>query len=98
MEYLDFEKPIEELMTQLNKAKELGGEGVDVKQVISDLQSKLKDTRKSIYRNLSPWQKVQLSRHPQRPYTLDYIENIVDEFIELHGDRTVKDDKAMIGG
>ena len=98
MEYLDFEKPIEELMTQINKAKELGGEGVDVKQVISDLQSKLKDTRKSIYRNLSPWQKVQLSRHPQRPYTLDYIENIVDEFIELHGDRTVKDDKAMIGG
>ena len=98
MEYLDFEKPIEELMTQLNKAKELGAEGVDVKQVISDLQNKLKDTRKSIYRNLSPWQKVQLSRHPQRPYTLDYIENIVDEFIELHGDRTVKDDKAMIGG
>lgn len=98
MEYLDFEKPIEELMTQINKAKELGGEGVDVKQVISDLQNKLKDTRKSIYRNLSPWQKVQLSRHPQRPYTLDYIENIVDEFIELHGDRTVKDDKAMIGG
>ena len=98
MEYLDFEKPIEELMTQLNKAKELGGEGVDVKQAISDLQSKLKDTRKSIYRNLSPWQKVQLSRHPQRPYTLDYIENIVDDFIELHGDRTVKDDKAMIGG
>ncbi|MBF90668.1 MAG: acetyl-CoA carboxylase carboxyl transferase subunit alpha [Flavobacteriales bacterium] len=98
MEYLDFEKPIEELMTQLNKAKELGGEGVDVKQAISDLENKLKDTRKSIYSNLSPWQKVQLSRHPQRPYTLDYIENIADNFIELHGDRTVKDDKAMIGG
>jgi len=98
MEYLDFEKPIEELMIQLNKAKELGGEGVDVKQAISDLQNKIKVTRKSIYRNLSPWQKVQLSRHPQRPYTLDYIENIVDDFIELHGDRTVKDDKAMIGG
>ena len=76
MEYLDFEKPIEELMTQLNKAKELGGEGVDVKQAISDLETKLKGTRKSIYSNLSPWQKVQLSRHPQRPYTLDYIENI----------------------
>ena len=98
MEYLDFEKTIEELMTQLNKAKELGGEGVDVKQAISDLESKLKDARKSIYSNLSPWQKVQLSRHPQRPYTLDYIENITDNFIELHGDRTVKDDKAMIGG
>ena len=98
MEYLDFEKPIEELMTQLNKAKELGGEGVDVKQAISDLETKLKDTRKNIYSKLSAWQKVQLSRHPQRPYTLDYIENIVDNFIELHGDRTVKDDKAMIGG
>mgnify|MGYP001455259986 FL=1 len=98
MEYLDFEKPIEELMTQLNKAKELGGEGVDVKQAISHLESKLKNTRKSIYGNLSPWQKVQLSRHPQRPYTFDYIEKITDNFIELHGDRTVKDDKAMIGG
>jgi len=98
MEYLDFEKPIEELMTQLNKAKELGGEGVDVKQAISHLESKLKNTRKSIYSNLSPWQKVQLSRHPQRPYTLDYIEKITDNFIELHGDRNIKDDKAMIGG
>ena len=98
MEYLNFEKPIEELMTQLNKAKELGTEGVDVKQAISDLESKLKNTRKSIYSNLTPWQKVQLSRHPQRPYTLDYIENITENFIELHGDRTVKDDKAMIGG
>ena len=98
MEYLDFEKPIEELMTQLNKAKELGGEGVDVKQAISHLESKLKNTRKSIYSNLSPWQKVQLSRHPQRPYTLDYIEKITDNFIELHGDRNVKDDKAMVGG
>ena len=98
MEYLDFEKPIEELMTQLHKTKELGTEGVDVKQAISDLESKLKDTRKSIYGNLTPWQKVQLSRHPQRPYTLDYIENITENFLELHGDRTVKDDKAMIGG
>ena len=98
MEYLDFEKPIEELMTQLNKAKELGGEGVDVSQAISDLELKLKDTRKTIYSNLTPWQKVQLSRHPNRPYSLDYIENISNNFIELHGDRNVKDDKAMIGG
>ena len=76
MEYLDFEKPIEELMSQLNKAKELGGEGVDVKQAISDLEEKIKTKRKHIYSNLSPWQKVQLSRHPQRPYTLDYIEPV----------------------
>jgi acetyl-CoA carboxylase carboxyl transferase subunit alpha len=98
MEYLDFEKPIEELMSQLNKAKELGGEGVDVKQAISDLEEKIKNKRKHIYSNLSPWQKVQLSRHPQRPYTLDYIEHMSSQFIELHGDRNVKDDKAMIGG
>lgn len=98
MEYLDFEKPIEELMSQLNKAKELGGEGVDVKQAISDLEEKIKTKRKHIYSNLSPWQKVQLSRHPQRPYTLDYIEHMSSQFIELHGDRNVKDDKAMIGG
>lgn len=98
MEYLDFEKPIEELMSQLKKAKELGGEGVDVKQAISDLEEKIKTKRKHIYSNLSPWQKVQLSRHPQRPYTLDYIEHMSSQFIELHGDRNVKDDKAMIGG
>lgn len=98
MEYLEFEKPIEDLMLQLDKAKQLGAEGVDVKQAIKDLELKLKDTRKEIYSSLSAWQKVQLSRHPQRPYTLDYIENIADNFIELHGDRTVKDDKAMIGG
>lgn len=98
MEYLDFEKPIEELMSQLNKAKELGGEGVDVKQAISDLEEKIKIKRKHLYSNLSPWQKVQLSRHPQRPYTLDYIKHMSSQFIELHGDRNVKDDKAMIGG
>lgn len=98
MEYLEFEKPIEELMLQLDKANQLGADGVDVKQAIIDLEVKLKETRKEIYSNLSPWQKVQLSRHPQRPYTLEYIENITTNFIELHGDRTVKDDKAMIGG
>ncbi len=98
MEYLEFEKPIEELMLQLDKANQLGADGVDVKQAITDLEAKLKETRKALYSNLSPWQKVQLSRHPQRPYTLEYIENITTNFIELHGDRTVKDDKAMIGG
>jgi acetyl-CoA carboxylase carboxyl transferase subunit alpha len=98
MEYLDFEKPIEDLMTQLEKAQQLGSEGADVKQTVKDLESKIEKSRKEIYGALTPWQKVQLSRHPQRPYTLDYIENIADNFIELHGDRTVKDDKAMVGG
>ena len=100
MEYLEFEKPIEELVTKLNQAKELGNDNsVDVSKTVSDIQKKIENTRKKIYENLSSWQKVQLSRHPQRPYTLDYIEALSKgDFVELHGDRGVKDDKAMIGG
>jgi len=100
MEYLIFEKPIEKLMIQLKKAKEIGEEeSVDVSKTIEDIQNKINKTRKNIYENLSSWQKVQLSRHPQRPYSLDYINALSDgDFIELHGDRGVKDDKAMIGG
>ena len=100
MEYLTFEKPIEELIIKLEKAKELGADGaVDVRKTISDIEAQIQVTRKEIYENLSPWQKVQLSRHPQRPYTLDYIEALSGgDFIELHGDRGVKDDKAMVGG
>ena len=100
MEYLTFEKPIEELIIKLEKAKELGADGaVDVSKTISDIEAQIQVTRKEIYENLSPWEKVQLSRHPQRPYTLDYIEALSGgDFIELHGDRGVKDDKAMVGG
>jgi acetyl-CoA carboxylase carboxyl transferase subunit alpha len=98
IEYLDFEKPIEDLMVNLQQAEQLGREGIEVNQTISDLKKKLEAKKKEIYSNLSAWQRVQLSRHPQRPYTLEYIDEITDEFIELHGDRTVKDDKAMIGG
>jgi acetyl-CoA carboxylase carboxyl transferase subunit alpha len=98
MEYLEFEKPIEELMLKLEQAKKLSEDGVDVSKAIDDLHKKIKKQKTAIYTKLSAWQKVQLSRHPQRPYTLDYIENICDDFIELHGDRSVKDDKAMIGG
>ena len=98
IEYLDFEKPIEDLMLNLQRAEQLGREGIEVKQTISDLKKKLEAKKNEIYSNLSAWQRVQLSRHPQRPYTLEYIEEIADDFIELHGDRTVKDDKAMIGG
>mgnify|MGYP001287880302 FL=1 len=100
MEYLTFEKPIEELIIKLEKAKELGADGaVDVSKTISDIEAQIQVTRKKIYENLSPWEKVQLSRHPQRPYTLDYIEALSGgDFIELHGDRGVKDDKAMVGG
>ena len=100
MEYLEFEKPLEDLVLQMEKAKELSKESaVDVSATIKDLEKKLERYRKDIYSNLSPWQKVQLSRHPNRPYTLDYIQAITKgDFVELHGDRGVKDDKAMIGG
>ncbi len=100
MEYLIFEKPIEDLIIKLEKVKELAKEGdIDISKTINDLEKKINDTRKEIYENLSSWERVQLSRHPQRPYSLDYINALSDDnFLELHGDRGVKDDKAMIGG
>ncbi|QLE00356.1 acetyl-CoA carboxylase carboxyltransferase subunit alpha [Galbibacter sp. BG1] len=100
MEYLDFELPIKELEEQLDKCKVLGSESdIDVTDTCKQLDKKLEKTKKEIYKNLTAWQRVQLSRHPSRPYTLDYIRAICgDTFLELHGDRNVKDDKAMIGG
>ena len=99
MVYLEFEKPLQELQEQLNQAKLTHEKGeVDMADTIEQLESKIQNTQKEIYKNLSGWQKVQLSRHPERPYSLDYINLISPDFIELYGDRTVKDDKAMIGG
>lgn len=100
MEYLEFELPIKELEEKYQQTLALGvGSDVDVSKTIQQLEKKLKATRKDIYSNLTPWQRVQMSRHPDRPYTLDYIKNICgDTWLELHGDRNVKDDKAMIGG
>jgi acetyl-CoA carboxylase carboxyl transferase subunit alpha len=100
MKYLAFEKPIEELTKKLEKAKELGlDKAVDVSKTVSDIEKQISISRKEIYNNLSSWEKVQLSRHPQRPYSLDYFNALSNgDFIELHGDRGVKDDKAMIGG
>ncbi len=100
MEYLDFEQPIKELEEQLEKCTLIGQESdVDVTNTCKQIEKKLKETKKELYKNLTPWQRVQLSRHPNRPYTLDYIKAICgNTFLELHGDRTVKDDKAMIGG
>ena len=100
MEYLDFELPIKDLQEQLEKARKIGEESdVDVSNTCKQIELKLEETRKDIYKNLSPWQRVQLSRHPNRPYTLDYIKAICgDSFLELHGDRNFRDDKAMIGG
>lgn len=100
MEYLDFEMPIKELQEQLKKCELIGEESdVDVRATCKKIEKKLEKAKRDIYKNLTPWQRVQLSRHPNRPYTLDYIKAICgDTFMELHGDRSVKDDKAMVGG
>ncbi|MDA9900759.1 acetyl-CoA carboxylase carboxyltransferase subunit alpha [bacterium] len=100
MEYLEFELPIKELEDQLQKCEIIGKESdVDVTETCQQIQTKLELAKKEIYKNLSPWQRVQLSRHPNRPYTLDYINALTKgNFLELHGDRNFKDDKAMIGG
>ena len=100
MEYLDFVLPIKELHDQLNKCKLIGKESnIDVAETCNQIEKKLKNTKEEIYTNLSAWQRVQLSRHPSRPFTLDYIRALCgDSFLELHGDRNVLDDKAMVGG
>jgi len=100
MEYLDFELPIKELEEQLQKCQIIGTESdVDVTDTCEKIAERLTDLKKEIYGNLNAWQRVQVSRHPSRPYTLDYIHALTNgSFLELHGDRTVKDDKAMIGG
>jgi len=95
----DFEKPIAELMQQIEKVKQVADKTkVDMSATLIELEDKLAKTQQALYTNLTGWQEVQLSRHPERPQTLDYISMICDDFIELHGDRTVKDDKAIIGG
>ncbi|CAG0973030.1 MAG: acetyl-CoA carboxylase carboxyltransferase subunit alpha [Bacteroidetes bacterium] len=98
--YLDFEEPIKIIAEEIEKVKTTGEKTqVDVSKTVKELEKKLKDTTKDIYENLSAWQRVMVSRHPDRPYTLAYIDYITNgTFIELHGDRSVKDDKAMVGG
>jgi acetyl-CoA carboxylase carboxyl transferase subunit alpha len=100
MDYLDFEEPIRELREQLQKTQDLEQEtNVDMSKTIKELEKKILASQKEIAKNLTAWQRVQLSRHPQRPYTLAYINALTDgNFIEMHGDRTVGDDKAMVGG
>jgi len=99
MNLLDFEKPIAELETKLDDMKHLADDSdASVKGAIQALEKKILNLKKETFENLTGWQRVQLSRHPDRPYTLDYIYEITTDFIEIHGDRTVGDDKAMIGG
>ncbi len=99
MQFLDFEKPLEELTIQLDKIKSIADKNeVDMSASVVELKTSIEKTREKIYKNLTPWQRVQLSRHPSRPYTEFYIEQICDNYKELHGDRNVGDDKAIIGG
>ncbi|HCN83330.1 MAG TPA: acetyl-CoA carboxylase carboxyl transferase subunit alpha [Sphingobacteriaceae bacterium] len=95
----DFEKPIADQQLQIDKVKQVVEKTkVDMSSTLQELETKLEETKNKIYSNLSGWQQVQISRHPERPYTLQYIEMIAEDFIEMHGDRTVKDDKAIVGG
>lgn len=99
MVFLEFEKPLESLYEQLENLKEVGEKGdIDVSDKIKELENKIKSERKEIYSSLTGWQKVQLSRHPERPYSLFYIREMFKKFTELHGDRYFKDDKAIVGG
>jgi len=97
--FLDFEQPLADLQQQLDDVNKIGEQqGIDVSVVRNELIEKINQARKDIYTNITPWQKVQLSRHPNRPYTNYYLENICSEFAELHGDRLFGDDKAIVGG
>ncbi|MBK9272715.1 MAG: acetyl-CoA carboxylase carboxyltransferase subunit alpha [Saprospiraceae bacterium] len=99
MIFMEFEKPLEILYGQLDQIKKIAEEGsIDMSDQIAELENRIKTKRKEIYSNLTGWQKVQLSRHPERPYTLYYISQICKKFTELHGDRQIKDDKAIVGG
>ena len=99
MIFLDFEKPLETLYEQLEKVRQIGEQGgIDVAPMIAELEQKIKEKIKDIYSNLTGWDKVQLSRHPERPYSLFYVQQMCDKFIEMHGDRTFADDKAIVGG
>ncbi len=99
MVFLEFEQPLQTLYDQLEQIRQIEAQGdVDVSSAIRDLESKITQTKQEIYSNLTGWQRVQLSRHPERPYTLNYVQQIFTHFTELHGDRMVKDDKAIVGG
>src|SRR5882672_1030542 len=98
---LDFEKPITELQNKLNDLRqhpEQHSLGISFEEEIQIIQKKLEETRRQIFLNLTPWQRVQLARHPKRPYTLDYIKAAFTDFSELHGDRLFAEDRAVVGG
>ncbi len=94
---LDFEKPIYELESKLDEMKKFS-DNLDIEKDVVRLEEKVMQLKKELYRDLSRWQRVQLARHPDRPFTLDYIYAMTESFVELHGDRSFKDDKAVVGG
>jgi acetyl-CoA carboxylase carboxyl transferase subunit alpha len=97
--YLDFEQPIAELQAKIDELKNVGSDNaINLDEEIQRLQAKMRQKIKGIFKDLTPWQISQLSRHPLRPYTLDYVDKIFDEFHELHGDRAFADDHAIVGG
>jgi acetyl-CoA carboxylase carboxyl transferase subunit alpha len=97
--YLDFEKPLEELETKIEELKKLSdGREIDIESEIKRLEKKAKELRYEIFFSLTPWQKTQIARHPERPYTYDYINMMVEDFVELHGDRRFGEDPAIVGG
>ena len=99
MTILDFEKPIFELEKKITELRNLSSNGhLNLEPEVKKLEAHLVHVRKETYLTLTPWQRVQIARHPKRPYTLDYIRAIFTDFIELHGDRTFADDKALVGG
>ncbi|HIJ59182.1 MAG TPA: acetyl-CoA carboxylase carboxyltransferase subunit alpha [Nitrospirae bacterium] len=95
--YLDFEKPLEEIESKIEELKKIG-EDFDISPEIKRLEKKVKELRTEIYSNITPWQRTQIARHPERPYTLDYINYITNDFVELHGDRRYGDDPSIVGG
>src|SRR4051812_30647192 len=98
-QFLDFEKPIKDLIDEVEKLKHTSEKTkVDMSDPIQKLEASIIQKRKEITSHLTPWQKVQLSRHPDRPYTLKYIDKMTSNFVELYGDRNVRDDRAMVGG
>ena len=98
-QYLDFEKPIKDLIDEIEATKERQEKtGIDVSDQLAQLEQKVMESRHSITESLTDWQRVQLSRHPDRPYTHKYIEKMTENYVELYGDRNIKDDKAMVGG
>jgi acetyl-CoA carboxylase carboxyl transferase subunit alpha len=98
LQYLDFERPLVELEEQIAELRKLGAEGADLSIEIDKLERRAQKLQREIFHELTPWQKVQLCRHPARPYTLDYVERLFPDFLELHGDRSFADDAAIVGG